>query len=111
MDRGAEVRGHHLSDAVCARKNMTMLRAAPFVLACLVALGSEASAQADYPTRPVRLVVFFAPGGGPDILALFPTQPLSRSRESAVPETRPGGGGTPAAPFGVQPLRDRERGE
>ena len=70
-----------------------MPRAALLVLACLAALASEASAQADYPSRPVRLVVNSAPGGGTDILARVLTQQLSRSGQSFFVENRPGGGG------------------
>ena len=70
-----------------------MSRAALLVLACLIALASEASAQADYPSRPVRLVVNSAPGGGTDILARVLTQQLSRSGQSFFVENRAGGGG------------------
>src|SRR6185369_8265551 len=70
-----------------------MPRAALLVLACLIALAAEASAQADYPSRPVRLVVNSAPGGGTDILARVLTQQLSRAGQSFFVENRPGGGG------------------
>ena len=46
-----------------------MTRTALFALACLAALASEVLAQADYPSRAVRIVVNSAPGGGTDILA------------------------------------------
>jgi tripartite-type tricarboxylate transporter receptor subunit TctC len=72
---------------------MMMPRAALLVLACLAALASEASAQADYPSRPVRIVVNSAPGGGTDILARVLTQQLSRSGQSFFVENRAGGGG------------------
>ena len=70
-----------------------MPRTALLVLACLVALGSEAWAQADYPSRPVRVVVNSAPGGGTDILARVLAQQLSRGGQSFFVENRGGGGG------------------
>ncbi|MEA3028603.1 MAG: hypothetical protein QOF91_3888 [Alphaproteobacteria bacterium] len=70
-----------------------MLRGVPFVLACLIALASEAPAQTDYPSRPVRIVVNSAPGGGTDILARVLTQQLSRGGPSFFVENRAGGGG------------------
>jgi tripartite-type tricarboxylate transporter receptor subunit TctC len=72
---------------------MTMPRGVIVALACIVALASEALAQADYPSRPVRIVVNSAPGGGTDILARVLTQQLSRGGQSYFVENRAGGGG------------------
>jgi tripartite-type tricarboxylate transporter receptor subunit TctC len=63
------------------------------MLICLIALASEALAQTDYPSRPVRIVVNSAPGGGTDILARVLTQQLSKGGQSFFVENRPGGGG------------------
>jgi tripartite-type tricarboxylate transporter receptor subunit TctC len=47
-----------------------------------------------YPERPVHLIVFFAPGGGNDIVARLMGQWLSgRLGQQFVIENRPGGGG------------------
>ena len=52
-----------------------------------------AFAQA-YPTRPVRVIVGFTPGGAPDILARLMGQWLSeRLGQQFVIDNRPGGGG------------------
>jgi tripartite-type tricarboxylate transporter receptor subunit TctC len=52
-----------------------------------------ASAQA-YPSRPVRMIVPFGPGGGPDIVARLIGQWLSeRLGQQFVIENRPGAGG------------------
>jgi tripartite-type tricarboxylate transporter receptor subunit TctC len=60
--------------------------------AALLALSRVASAL-DYPTRPVRLIVGFAPGGATDIAARLIGQWLSeRLGQSFIVENRPGAG-------------------
>src|ERR1700730_1253959 len=60
--------------------------------AALPVLSPPARAQA-YPTRPVRWIVGFAPGGGNDIVARLVGQWLSeRTGEPFIIENRPGGG-------------------
>lgn len=61
-------------------------------VAALPAVSRFAWAQA-YPSRPVRLIVGFAPGGGNDIVARLMGQWLSeRLGQSFVVENRPGAG-------------------
>src|ERR1043165_6929541 len=62
-----------------------------FVLA-LVAAG--ASAQS-YPSKPIRLVVPFAPGGSSTLVARFMSEEMAKGLgTSIVIENKPGGGGT-----------------
>ncbi len=73
----------------------------------LVALGvftasaaSVAHAQTDYPNRPLRLVVGFAPGGSNDIVARLLAEKLNKSLgQPAIVENKPGAGGGVAATF------------
>jgi tripartite-type tricarboxylate transporter receptor subunit TctC len=71
-----------------------MMRAALLALfgAC-VTLCSSALAQDSYPSRPVRIVVNSAPGGGTDILARVLALYLSRNGQNFFVENRGGGGG------------------
>jgi len=62
-----------------------------FLLAALVAL--EASAQA-YPSRPIKLIVGFPPGGSADVVARVVADELSRQLEMpVVVDNKPGAGG------------------
>jgi tripartite-type tricarboxylate transporter receptor subunit TctC len=59
----------------------------------LLALSMAAAAQ-DYPTKPVRLVIPFPPGGSNDIMGrLVATQLSERLGQQVVAENRPGAGG------------------
>ena len=56
--------------------------------------GSPAHGQAQYPNRPVKLVVPFTPGTGIDILArVFGQKLQDRTRNPVVVENRPGASG------------------
>jgi tripartite-type tricarboxylate transporter receptor subunit TctC len=75
-----------------------MVRARPkarWIAAALV-LGTSLTGAAadDYPTRPIRLVVGFGPGGAADIPARFVAQRLQpRLGQPVVVENKPGGAG------------------
>jgi tripartite-type tricarboxylate transporter receptor subunit TctC len=51
-----------------------------------------------FPSKPVRVLVGFTPGGGPDVTARYIAQKLSESwKQQVVVDNRPGAGGTVAA--------------
>ncbi|TWG87239.1 tripartite-type tricarboxylate transporter receptor subunit TctC [Cupriavidus gilardii J11] len=76
----------------------SLSRALAPTLACAFAAATAFSATAHaadaYPSKPVRVIVAFSPGGTTDILARTVSQQLSqRFKQSFVIDNRPGAGG------------------
>ncbi|MDB5415115.1 MAG: Tripartite-type tricarboxylate transporter, receptor component TctC [Rubritepida sp.] len=70
----------------------------PLLAACACLIGGQAVAQAQWPTRPVRIVVTFPPGGSSDIAARVLAEHYSGAmNQRFVIDNRPGAGGTLAA--------------
>jgi tripartite-type tricarboxylate transporter receptor subunit TctC len=69
------------------------------IIAALLSMVAVCHAQTgEYPVRPVRILVGFTPGGGPDITARHLAQKLTESwGQQVIVENRPGAGGTLAA--------------
>ena len=78
-----------------------MLRRFVPIISALIALSiSVAAHAADYPTRPVTLVVAFTPGGPSDVLARIVGKQLENIlHQPFVIENRPGGAGNIAAEY------------
>jgi len=67
------------------------------LLLCLLVFSTQALAQA-YPSRPLRLVVGFAPGGAADFVARTLQEPMSRDLgQPIIVDNRPGAGSSIAA--------------
>ncbi len=79
-----------------------MKRLAPLLLFLLCTAGLLAApahaADADYPSRPITIVVPFPPGGSPDMLSRVIGEKLTqRLGQTVVVENRPGASGTTGA--------------
>ncbi|MGO4303254.1 Bug family tripartite tricarboxylate transporter substrate binding protein [Cupriavidus sp. RAF12] len=84
---------------------ISVSRAARAILLCIgtvLAAGTAAptNAQSAFPTKPITLVVPFAPGGGNDILARLIAPKMSQQLgQTIVIENKPGAGGNLGADF------------
>lgn len=75
-----------------------MTRATPIALALALAAFSPAGLAQDYPSKSVRILVGFAPGGGTDIMARAVGAKISESlKQQFVIENRPGANANIAA--------------
>jgi tripartite-type tricarboxylate transporter receptor subunit TctC len=86
------------------------IRRAALALAALACIGSVASGSAigaDYPTRPVKWIVPYPPGGTTDVLARIVAQWLSEKMgQPFLIENKPGGGNNIGVEFVVNAPAD-----
>ncbi|WP_427307240.1 Bug family tripartite tricarboxylate transporter substrate binding protein [Cupriavidus sp. H39] len=65
-----------------------------FLMACGLT-SAQAQASSPWPTKPIRVVIPWTPGGGSDILTRLVTTEVSQATKwNFVPENKPGAGGT-----------------
>lgn len=73
---------------------VNLLRFVILLLGCLTLSGATAFAEPGYPSRPVRIVVGFGPGGVADVTMRMLAQKLSeRLGQQFIIDNRPGAGG------------------
>jgi tripartite-type tricarboxylate transporter receptor subunit TctC len=75
-----------------------------FLCALLLSIGAAAQ---PYPSKPVKIIVAFPPGGGNDFIARFVAARLSSSTgQQFIVENRPGAGGTLGTELGLRAAPD-----
>src|SRR5712692_7298612 len=71
------------------------IMAGPLLAAALCVQPVSAQEPADYPSKPIHILVGFTPGGGPDITARYIAQKLGETwKQQVIVDNRPGADGT-----------------
>lgn len=73
-------------------------------LACVIlASGANSAVAQPYPSKPVRIIAPFAPGGGIDFIARVAAQKMTETLgQQVIVDNRPGAGGTVGTEIGVR---------
>jgi len=84
-----------------------MRRMAGLIVGLVLSATVQNVAAQDFPTKPVRLVAPFAPGGATDVLARLVGQKLGeRWRQQVIVDNRPGAGGNIGAELAARAAPD-----
>ena len=108
------LRSIHTSSALAATKLARILRLSIFLLGCLICSDGPVIAQtspggdaANFPDRPIHIIVPFAPGGASDVLARIVGEKLSQAwNQPVVIDNRPGAGGNLGAEVAARATPD-----
>ena len=83
-----------MTDRFLRRRDLLAGTSALAAAAAFTSLATPAQAQAAYPSRPIRLIIPFAPGGVTDTSGRIVAEYLSRKLgQQVVPDNRPGASG------------------
>ena len=84
-----------------------MIRSLKAFIAATLALALPAIAQQDWPTKSVKIVVPFAPGGGSDFIARYIARRLTDElKQPFIVENKPGAGGNIGTEQGIKSPSD-----
>src|SRR5262245_22996163 len=77
-----------------SQQHLARIAARTMALAVFVGIANDAYSQAEYPAKPVRIVVVYGAGGGLDIVTRIIADPLGKTLgRQIIVENRPGAGG------------------
>ena len=96
-----------MKNATSRRTTIAALLGALGIASGLLVPTSNALAQATYPTKPIKLVVGFAPGGGSDFIArLVSVRLQEKLGQPMIVDNKPGAGGNLGAELAIRAPAD-----